>query len=322
VPAKQGLGFLGGDCKGDSAVIADFFGLQYSHVRPGKYNFSESTITGSLGITSQDVEARDEVFYAAVGNTISGGNGVAVSQNSGQFFTFMNISVLKTDARYGAYPTSSTWYVSAGQWPEQSLNRQLVNDEEHAVKHLTKRVRVDYSKKAQTGSGSVLGPRADPSNAGQWNAQIAKTTDAGKTWSSVYYDEGRFYFNWIDCAPSDPSHCCAAGEGDTSSEPGIRILCTWDGGNSWQQTLFNPKPSMSVMPLKFLDANTVVAAGGDINPPATFKGYFWTSTDGGKTWGNSTLNGVYPNNMAWPSNTHAYATAFNFESTSALLVYK
>jgi photosystem II stability/assembly factor-like uncharacterized protein len=35
-----------------------------------------------------------------------------------------------------------------------------------------------------------------------YHAAIAKTTDGGKTWNTVFYDEGNFYFNGISC-PSE-----------------------------------------------------------------------------------------------------------------------
>jgi len=318
VPERSGLGFMGAACKGDSAVVAGMFDLQYSHVGPNKYNFSESTISGALGITSQDVEARDDAFYAAVGNSVSGQNGVAISRNSGQNFKFYNVKELQTSARYGAYPTVSTWYISAGEWPD---TRAV--DTTDGSRQISRRIHIQHKNNLQQVVPKLHGPRAalpadhPNSNGNSWKAQIVKTDDGGQTWTSVYYDEGNFYFNYIDCAPNDATHCCAAGEADTGSQPGIRILCTWDAGKTWTQTLTNTKRSMSIMPLKFIDGSTVWAGGGDMSPPS-ITGYFWNSTDGGKIWAQFTIKNVYIDSMVWFDSIYGFATAFNSMSTSAL----
>ena len=95
---------------------------------------------------------------------------------------------------------------------------------------------------------------------------IAKTTDAGETWSiqfnsngtshlisviSAYlfyvsppssetffffflffFHAGSFYFNDISCYDAD--HCVAVGEGDGAVEPGNRIYATKNGGATWE----------------------------------------------------------------------------------------
>jgi hypothetical protein len=58
---------------------------------------------GIVGAFAQSLFAQDE--------------GVATSFNAGANFTVTNITALDTFARYGAFPTDTTWFVNAGQWP-------------------------------------------------------------------------------------------------------------------------------------------------------------------------------------------------------------
>lgn len=52
-----------------------------------------------------------------IGNLVNETNGMAVSFDAGKSFTSIPINILQTDARYGAFPTATTWYITAGQWP-------------------------------------------------------------------------------------------------------------------------------------------------------------------------------------------------------------
>ena len=62
---------------------------------------------------------------------------------------------------------------------------------------------------------------------------VFQTTDGGSTWKTVFTDSGNFYFNAIDCQPSNPQACCAVGESDDGASPGARIHCSFDGGATW-----------------------------------------------------------------------------------------
>jgi len=152
-----------------------------------------------------------------------------------------------------------------------------------------------------------------------WKAQIVKTTDGGKTWVSQFYSEGDFYFNQIGC--TDVNHCCAVGESESNSSPGIRIYCTWNGGSTWTRQMYVPNPDFSVLALRWVDANNGWAGGGDLNP-LTFQGYFWQTQDGGKTWTNMTVPGQYGNDISFPAPNKGYAVSFNSEDESSLLIYQ
>lgn len=56
-------------------------------------------------------------FFGIVGNDISNKNGVGISTDGGKTVKMFNISIAQTLARYGAFPSATTWYVAAGQFP-------------------------------------------------------------------------------------------------------------------------------------------------------------------------------------------------------------
>jgi len=149
-----------------------------------------------------------------------------------------------------------------------------------------------------------------------WKAQIVKTSDGGKTWTSLFYDEGNFYFNEIDCA--DETHCCAVGEADTSAAPGVRIYCTSDG-TTFKRVLFNADADFSIMAIQAISQSEWWAAGGDMG--SSFTGYFWHSTDGGDTWTTQTIPGVYGNSLSFPSAAAGFATGFDVFQTSVFMKY-
>jgi hypothetical protein len=311
VPSVEELMYLGGAASGNNAVVADEFSLDYSDLKQnGEYNFTASTVTG--GMSSQNVEsgafAPAGTWFAATGEGLTGDDGVAVSSDSGATFTLYNITNLLTEARYGAFPSATTWYISAGEWPQNNAPGT------HAV---TRRIHLQKNGKNFKRTIKPVGVRRHEEDSG-WKAQIMKTSDGGNTWTSVFYREGQFYFNQISCGSE--SHCCAVAEADSSATPGIHIFCTVDGGSTWVETLSNTNGAYSIMAIDFINDQEAWAGGGDMD---NFYGYFWHTLDGGKTWAPDIVEGVYVNCMSWePTGKKGWATAFNAEDNSALLIYQ
>jgi len=305
------LMFLGAAMQGNSAVVADELTLLWNNATiAGQYVFGNPV--GGEFVTSQNVEAFNSQWYGvAGGEDFTDDNGAAISQDGGKTWNFFNASILKTESRYGAYPSTTTFYLSAGEWPEN------VNPSTEQT-YFQKTNRLHFNRKSATEMSAQLFPtnedRTAPGDPG-WKAQIVKSSDGGKTWKSQFYDEGNFYFNQIGC--TSETHCCAVGEADSSAQPGIRFYCTWDG-TTWTRTFFNSNPDLSVLSLRWIDQNNGWAGGGNMNP-FTFTGYFWQTTDGGKTWTNQTVPGMYGNDMAFPTPTFGLATAFDIMGASALL---
>lgn len=243
----------------------------------------------------------------------------------------------QTEARYIALPSRTSWYVSAGQWPNDAA-RTLEFEKatgSKVLKMLTSRLAVTAEPELDAAGVKTGGVRhrvqvlprvgasgllSDDAGPGEWAAEIVKTSDGGKTFQSSFWNQGEFYFNDIDCG--DENNCCAIGESDSAPEPGVRIYCTNDGGQTWTRTLFVPGADMSGMALDYVLGSPldVWAGGGQLSETA-FEGYFWHSVDGGKTWTNETLAGVYVNDITFPDATHGYATAFTEQDGTSLLAY-
>jgi photosystem II stability/assembly factor-like uncharacterized protein len=105
-----------------------------------------------------------------VTGTFGGKQGVAVSVNGGANFKRYPISALFTDARYGAFPSDTTWYVAAGQWGNDVAARaprrkSVFQNEQGRFPH-------KYTAVAGNGTG--------------YAAQIVKTSDGGKTWTTLF----------------------------------------------------------------------------------------------------------------------------------------
>lgn len=148
------------------------------------------------------------------------------------------------------------------------------------------------------------------------------TTDGGKTWKSVFSKEGEFYFNGIDCSPTDPKHCCAVGEASDSPErvcqcsmrrshrpQGSRIYCTTDG-EKWERMVYyngTSSEGYSLMEIRFVSDKEIWAVGGTLTVVAP-AGWFLHSLDGGKTWNHAaaTLLGRIALSLSLVDNRTAY----------------
>ena len=187
-------------------------------------------------------------------------NGVATSADGKKWaFHPIGLSANGYSARYGAFPTATTWYVTAGSWGDRAET-----EEASGRRHLTRQVSVamDRGKEATAplafhydGDAMAEANDATTGNASGWKTAIMKTTDGGKSFTQVYShdDVGQYvdtglklnpnviashlslshnlymdpfpcrYPNGIGCASE--MHCVAALEGLNSS-----IIVTRDGG--------------------------------------------------------------------------------------------
>lgn len=271
----------------------------------------------------QSADAVGSTFVGA-GSTLGNLNGVAVSTNGGANFTFHNITELTTFARYVATPTEQVFYVSAGEWPESGDDDAgLMGLQAGDV--LMQRLSARTSLVAKDGDKSQPRVRYHPAgasggNGNGWAAQIVKTTDGGSTWTSVFSDTGSFYFNDISCSSAD--HCCAVGESDAGPEPGVRVHCTSDGGKSWNRPLFFEEASMSLMAISGVPGQPgALWLGGGNLTETDFTGYYWYTSDGGKTFMNQTVSDAYANSITMLGPDSGFATAFTAEGESSVVEY-
>jgi len=250
-------------------------------------------------------------------------NGVTISYDGGRTWENTDVGYSVPWVRYGHFPSPTTWYVSAGVWP--SL---MEWDHDPECRVLSRHIRIHKTKGVQF--RRFLGLEETPVNpAGRrlhqtsgYLAAISKTTDAGKTWTTVYNGTG-FYFNDIDCPTT--TDCWAVGESESDSPtPGVRILHTGDGGQTWDVQLYVDNPNYSLMEIGMVNATEGWALGGEFTRIIT--GHFWHTSDGGKTWNlEQTVNDEYGSAVSFvPTSSSDYlgwATAFTTAGQSSVLKY-
>jgi len=289
-------------------------------------NFNWSTSLELVDV-SQNVEAMKGVDGGfGVTGEFNEANGVAITTDKGETWKNYNCSA-DTEARYGSFPSNTTWYVSAGTWPEYDATVK-----EAGVHQLTQRLRLrqgvghELTLRKESSEGSMAGPERKLLQVPGYYAEISKTADGGKTWTTVYNDEGNFYFNGIDCP--DTQNCYVVGESESDSlNPGVRILHTGDGGKTWDVQLYVNDPTYSMLDISFINATEGWAAGG-ILTETHFTGEFWHTSDAGKTWIPQNVSGVYGTALTftWVNETLGqyvgWATAFTRSGQSSVLMYK
>jgi hypothetical protein len=223
------------------------------------------------------------------------GQGVYRSSDGGATYAAVTIPETLLNAtyeivRYGAFPSATTWYVTAGTFPNTNSARRRDN-EQRQRRRVTHRLTVGadhFEFNADHAAAPQDGPvdcSADPMNC--FSAAIVKTTDAGKTWTKVYENINtgdNIYANGIHCASED--HCVAVVEGDTS-----RILLTRDGGKTWKEARHDDDKASSLVAVRMLDEKEGWVSGGEMSN--AFEGRFWHTLDGGDTWVKEAIKGLY-----------------------------
>jgi len=297
------------DAAADSVVVSSVFGELYSD--NGGKTFQRS-LGGGLSQSVRYIGLNGDGGHKyGVTGQYGRKQGVAISVNSGKTFSAYDAG-LSTLARYGAFPTETTWYVAAGEWPDNSTSTAAPVKARHFRHGRTQLLKADGTLN--------LNSNPTPDNDIGYKAQITKTTDGGKTWSSVFFENNTFYFNGIDCSPNNENNCCAVGEAD-GTEGGGRIHCTADGGKTWTRNFWAPSTSTthySLLELRFSSDTDVWAVGGaltEVSPSA----WFVHSTDGGKTWtpDASLLRGYYALGISAVSPNVAFAAVDNLITQSS-----
>lgn len=191
--------------------------------------------------------------------------------------------------------TANTWYVSAGEWPDSGNDQPTTSTGTNTgsttaagarstVRKITGKVsvvrdeagahRLAFSAPAGT---RVSGRAAQSAPTGQYVAQLLKTTDAGATWTSLFLKYNWAYFNGIDCL--DENRCCAGAENDDENGAAY-IVCTQDGGNTWNQTVVQNVTGSSILDLRVVGTDGYWAVGG-IAAEIGGEADFWYSGDAG-----------------------------------------
>lgn len=321
--AQHQGGFLFLDVAGyaENIVVSGVFGEEYS--TDGGNQFNES-LGGGQGQCVRAMGPRSAPTGLAVVGTfglIDPKDGIAVSTDGGVVFTAYDAQLF-TDARYGAFPSSTSWYVSAGNWPESNDDNNGKNndpfsnndnnvpvDGRPSVIRRTPRFELRLNDNGGY-SPYVRLPGRDErvtSNDTIFEAQISVSHDGGSTWKSVFENKGDFYANGIACLSN--TDCCFVGEADAGPTPGARIYCTNDGGGSWNRTMFLDGADNSLLDITTTGtAGEYWAVGGTISALSS-TATFYHSTDSGASWTlDSSIDGSYASAVDCVDSAHCWAT--------------
>ena len=237
-------------------------------------------------------------------------NGVAVTLDSGKtwlgYDTGRNSSLYPS--RYAAFPTDTTWFVSAGTWP-------MTEEEEEKVSQGHRRYSSRFTAQANENKGSPLhklhtNSKKLKSEGSGYYGSVMKTTDGGKTWSEVLNTQEEYYFNAISC--SDENNCVTVAE---SGETAVGYRTT-DGGATWTMVL---TPEMAGTGLSMMAAFSVSPdeywLGGGI--PGRQGVFFHGTGDAAPI--KSTLQGAYAADMNFDEGV-GYAAVLGM-TTCGIAVY-
>jgi photosystem II stability/assembly factor-like uncharacterized protein len=283
----SGVLFLDAGARGPTSAVANgLFGASYS--TDGK-TFKGSSGGGGQG---QSVEGFGTNSYGIAGAFGGAAGGVAVSNDGGKSFKSFPCDALDAQhpARYAAFPTADTWYISAGAWPTHS-EAEKSDEKSLFIKSLNERVQIRKDRKTGEHFYHYVPEEmlASPNNVTQYTGAIAKTTDGGKTWKKVFQKDGSFYFNGIHCHSED--HCIAVAEGHNCQPAGSYIYVTKDGGATWNMTHNDVGGGATLMGARMVSDTEGWAAGG-LGSSFSFEGRFYHTTDGGSTWTKEALKGM------------------------------
>merc|ERR1719183_591857 len=297
-PRKELITLAVGSANPESALAAGLFQSQWS-IDGGK---SWKETLAELGPIQDIAVSNNRKFYAAVA-----GKGVHISKDFGA--TFKSYKVPQNDTyqivtKFGAFPSDDVWYLTAGTAPSlaptqppnfipgydrEEKDEFAYLDEYH---HLSHHLAVTPSGNVRLLNADELAAKECPYPKDCYAARMWKTSDAGQTWELQYSDDGRFYFNDVDCCSEDV--CYAVGEGFPqqknkgagSTDPAAWIFKTEDG-KTWKNVLktnFDVNSSVqSIMSVKCLNNGQEAWASGGNMIQHGF-GVWWHTANGGGNW--------------------------------------
>jgi len=296
--------FLASAAKGQNIVATTLFGVVYSNDGGKSFN----SITNYQG--GQSVKFSDTKVW------ITNGERISSSADNGASWTETKIPQLLTSARYVAAPSDKILYVSAGEWPQQSSQKDS-NAFPLSARWTVSPAATTKQLSAIPTYGKVTKRHAEATDQPTtYKMQMLKSVDGGATWTSQFFSDSlNLYFNAVDCY--DAEHCCAAAEGDS-----VAVYCTNDGQN-WSQVYHNPSETLSLMGAAYVGPQEIWIGGGNLSQIDMYA-FFLHSTDGGKTWTEegTDIYGQYPNDLSFVSPTQGWASTFNNLQQSGLLQFK
>lgn len=290
---------------------------------------SEGTFTHPAEFSGfgQDAHTFGSSSFGAAGNFISAekmppvsADGVAVSRDNGATWDLYDSGLGSGfAARYAAFPSDDTWYLSTGSWPTSSSETSpkfanVSSAEMPSEYFFSSKISVSTDDRHSMRTKFHFNGLHDGMDrtGSAYHGAIAKTTDGGLTWEPVLVTD-KYYFNQIDCI--SVSHCMAVGEGDDKTY----VVTTTDGGKNWQ-TVHTAADGSTLMGCTMLSATEAWVSGGNMDlEERTLVGYFWHTLDGGETWELEKLNDALSMGMSF-SDGVGYSTATN-EREAGVAIY-
>jgi hypothetical protein len=164
----------------DTVVVGGLLGVGISKDFGG--NFTQIMPDIAKSVVTQDVKYDAASGLFGLAGNINGAGAVAVSADEGATWTSHPIQtdpplITSSSIRYGAYPTATTWYATAGFWGDDEAA-------EEGGRRLSRRVVVGADGKMKA---EPLPASAPSSYSGAWGT-VVKTIDGGATWTTVFND--------------------------------------------------------------------------------------------------------------------------------------
>jgi hypothetical protein len=270
---------------GNTVALSGPSGVFYG---PATTSFSSNEVTGQwTSMVSQNIEQYGNSGFAAVGRFAQGTawlNGVAVANSASGDWIKYDIGLDPDQgyfARYGSFPSDNTWYVTSGDWPNQS-DAKLTNG---VVVRATPRISVYYNSGDGKPEITFISARH---LMGSYIGAVSKTTDGGATWTKVFDSVGDFTLNQIDCFTEN--FCVTVGENGKKAV----AMKTTDGGATWT-TIMTLSGNKSLHAVKMISHCEYFIAGGEPSSgPFANKeivGDYWHTKDEGKHWTKTAYNG-------------------------------
>lgn len=316
--------FLGIAANKDKAASMGMFSNQYSTDSGETFQTSKSKC-----LVSQNLEySVQDDFFGAVGTFVKGQ--VAISSDGSKWDEFDLTDALEEGAfpRYGAFVDKNTWYITAGTWPMSNetdptvtlTSRLGVDSTSSSRSTLKMKTKNNFDLITSTKRNLRSEDADDEGETGTYMNQVLKTTDGGKTWTSVYKQNGENYPNGIHCY--DANTCAFVAESsDDSAKPGVSIYYTADGGNNWKEVMYLQSGSMSLMQVRMVSATEFHAVGGNLDNHDFGTLHFHTTDAGQKFEQIDSLRGTYLNSLQFVNEGLAYGSAFTKAGQSTVLKY-
>jgi photosystem II stability/assembly factor-like uncharacterized protein len=324
-----GASFTKLDPANDTLLLLDATAQSAQHAVASSPLRAQFTVDGNSWRHSLEIGGGQSVEKLGSGYAIVEGTAVLTSKDLGLTFAthkFNNVDSKQFPGRYGAYPSETTWYVTAGSWPQApppppgSPERAVEDESElvHAISEI-------HEIRRNTSTGYLfpyMRTHFDTTNAedGQYTGAILKTTDGGGNWTVQYQSTGKFYFNGIHCASE--TKCVAVAEGHNVATPGAYIYVTEDGGENWSLQHSDSGRTNSLMGARMVSETEVFAVGGNMQFPLT--AHLYHSTNGGYTWDTTSnkMSGVSPVAIDCFDGSHCMVPATTATQQCTMLGYK